>query len=188
MPAHDRVLALSLQLAQAHEELLEQIHQLGAGRGALVTHCLAFCAALTSHHRGEDEGLFAELLRERPDLAGTVAKLVEDHELIASIVARVRELADGGSPEAVRGELDGLVAIMESHFDYEERAIGAALDGGVPDTGWSDLVFKFRDRFRYGGGGLGERSGTVPPDSARIRDSSATTNGSVSKSQEPPSQ
>jgi len=34
---------------------------------------------------------------------------------------------------------------MESHFAYEERAIGAALDGGIPDTGWSGMVFRFRD-------------------------------------------
>jgi len=38
-----------------------------------------------------------------------------------------------------------LAAIMESHFAYEEREIGAALDGGIPDTGWSGMVFRFRD-------------------------------------------
>jgi len=93
--------------------------------------------------------MFAELLRERPDLSGTVAKLVEDHELVASMLARITELADdaarshGPALEAIGRELDGLAALMESHFAYEERAIGAALDAGVPDTAWSDEVFKF---------------------------------------------
>ena len=93
--------------------------------------------------------MFAQLLRERPDLAGTVAKLIEDHGLIASILARVRELADragaarGPALAAIGRELDGLTAIMESHFGYEERAIGAALDGGVPGGGWSEAVFRF---------------------------------------------
>ncbi len=37
--------------------------------------------------------MFADLLRERPDLAGIVAKLVEDHEMVASILSRMAELA-----------------------------------------------------------------------------------------------
>jgi hemerythrin-like domain-containing protein len=135
----DRVVALSLQLAQAHQELRRQIELLKAGleqpqpTGALLTRCLVFCAALTSHHRGEDGGLFADLLRQRPDQSGTVAKLVEDHEMIASILARVAEIAGqisgsaGSAADSTRLELDGLTAIMESHFAYEERAIGAAL-------------------------------------------------------------
>lgn len=150
------VVALSLQLAQAHQELRRRIELLKAGfdqpqpARTLRTHCLAFCAALTSHHQGEDGGLFADLLRQRPDLSGTIAKLVEDHEMIASILARVAEIGGqisgsaGSAPESIRRELDGLTAIMESHFAYEERAIGAALDGGVSDSGWSDLVFRFR--------------------------------------------
>ncbi|MFC3499586.1 hemerythrin domain-containing protein [Micromonospora krabiensis] len=160
MASHDRdrAVAFSLQLAQAHHELRRQINELQAGLGqhrpdddVLVTHCLAFCAALASHHQGEDTGMFAELLRERPDLAGTVANLVEDHEMIASILSRVTELADraarshGAALEAIGRELDGLAAIMESHFHYEERTISEALDGGIADTGWSDLVFRFRD-------------------------------------------
>ena len=162
MASHDRdrAVALSLQLAQAHQELRRQISQLKADLrqhrpdgDVLVTHCLAFCAALTSHHQGEDTGMFAELLRERPDLAGAVAKLVQDHEMITSILSRVAELADHAtshSPglEAIGRELDGLAAIMESHFNYEERAISEALDGGIPDTGWSGKVFRFRDGVR----------------------------------------
>ncbi|GGX79306.1 hypothetical protein GCM10010510_25320 [Streptomyces anandii JCM 4720] len=80
--------------------------------------------------------MFSQLLRERPDLAATVANLVEDHGMIASILSRVRELADGAAQsrapalEAIRRELDGLAAIMESHFGYEERTISQALDDG----------------------------------------------------------
>jgi hypothetical protein len=147
-PDGDRAVALSLQLAQAHQRLRDQIAEVRAGLGhrrlsddTLATHCLAFCDALTSHHRGEDEGMFSELVRERPDLAATVTKLIEDHAMIAEILARVRELAakaadsvskaadsvsEGG--EAIGRELDGLAAIMESHFRYEERTISRALD------------------------------------------------------------
>jgi hemerythrin-like domain-containing protein len=115
----------------------------------LVTYCLGFCAALTSHHQGEDEGMFSSLLRERPDLAAAVAKLVEDHEMIAAILSKVRDLADRAADaraaalEPIGRELDGLAAIMESHFGFEERTISDALDGGVSDTGWSETVFRF---------------------------------------------
>jgi hypothetical protein len=47
---------------------------------------------LTSHHQGEDDGMFSRLQRERPDAARAVANLVEDHGTIASILSRVREL------------------------------------------------------------------------------------------------
>ncbi|BCJ76484.1 hypothetical protein CS0771_60280 [Catellatospora sp. IY07-71] len=157
-PDSDRAVAFSLQLQQAHRQLRRQVETLKADLGrrrfdddVLVTHCLAFCAALTTHHTGEDEGLFAELLRARPDLAKTVANLVQDHEMIGTILLRVTQLADEAarSPasglDAVGRELDGLMAIMESHFNYEERAISAALDAGVHDTGWSGTVFRVRD-------------------------------------------
>jgi hypothetical protein len=156
--AGDRAVALSLQLRQVHQQLRRRVHEIRAGLGrgglsedVLSSHCLAFCAALDSHHRGEDDGMFAELLRERPDLAATVSKLVEDHGMIASILSRVRELADGtaapGGPagEAIRRELDGLAAILESHFNYEERALSEALDEGLADTGWSTMVFGLRN-------------------------------------------
>ncbi|MBW8800159.1 MAG: hemerythrin domain-containing protein [Streptomyces sp.] len=152
----DRAVALSRQLARAHEELRRRIREIRTGLGhrrwddeALLTHCLAFCDALTSHHQGEDDAMFSQLLRERPDLAPTIANLVEDHGLITSILSRVRELADraaeprGSTLAAIDRELDGLAAIMESHFRYEERTISAALDDGTPDSDWPDMVFGF---------------------------------------------
>ncbi|MER7583851.1 hemerythrin domain-containing protein [Kitasatospora sp. NPDC097691] len=159
-PSDGRTAALSLQLSRAHQDLRRRLADVRAGLGRrrpdggdpLLTHCLAFCTALTNHHQGEDDGLFAQLLRERPDLAPTVAKLVEDHGFISAILTRVRDLAeqaaalsaaDPAALEAVGRELDGLAAIMESHFGYEERAIGAALDAGVADDGWSEPVLRF---------------------------------------------
>jgi hypothetical protein len=55
----------------------------------------------------------------------------------------VASFAEGPSPGTIGRELDGLAAIMESHFGYEERAISEALDGGMPDISWSNMVFRF---------------------------------------------
>ncbi|MFI6071645.1 hypothetical protein ACIA5C_08655 [Actinoplanes sp. NPDC051343] len=94
--------------------------------------------------------MFTDLLRERPDLATTVDNLVQDHEMISSILARVAELAgraavtaDSAGHGSIELELDGLAAIMDNHFRYEERAISAALDRGLDDTRWSGQVFRF---------------------------------------------
>jgi hypothetical protein len=152
-----RVTAFSRQLAQAHNTLRDRLQALRSDLGsptaderALPAHCLAFCSALTAHHEGEDAGMFAELLSARPDLEPAVGNLVQDHRMIAAILTSVRDLAREATratperQERIRRELDGLAAIMESHFRYEERALGAVLDaGGVLDTGWSAPVFRF---------------------------------------------
>ena len=91
----------------------------------LLAHCAAFCSALTRHHTGEDARVFPALAEQFPDLAPIVAKLAEDHQLIAMVIARIEAAA--GTPR-LAGELDGLAAIMESHFAFEERRILRALD------------------------------------------------------------
>ena len=155
MAAHDdqRAAAFSQQLRQAHQYLREQLagirDELGRDQPAengLQVHCLAFCSALTTHHEGEDGGMFTELLDARPDFAPVIKNLVDDHVAIAAILRQVRALAEQAKTSAAESlpklqrELDGLAAIAESHFGYEERAVGAALDG-LRDTGWSRPVF-----------------------------------------------
>lgn len=142
-PTTDRTLALSVQLVQTHEALRERLERVRAALLAgepggpptdLLAHCLGFCAALRTHHTGEDEALLPTLRRERPELAPVIDKLVEDHGLIAGVLHRVDELVAGAAADPaagiapIVGELDGLAAIMSSHFGYEERSIAAALD------------------------------------------------------------
>jgi hemerythrin-like domain-containing protein len=155
VPGDDsRAAALSQQLREAHAALRQQLREVQAGvdpgsaGSGLLAHCLAFCTALSAHHQGEDDGLFAELLRVRPDIAEVVRKLTEDHQMIAGILTSVRELADEAArttterKQAIGRELGGLAAIMESHFSYEERSIGDAINR-VQDTGWAAAVFDF---------------------------------------------
>jgi hypothetical protein len=140
---HDRAIALSLQLTLTHQALRDRLdalrRELRSGSASppadLLEHCAGFCSALERHHTGEDEGLFPALRREFPELAPTIDKLAEDHWLIAGILRRVGELttraAGGADPAAVAGELDGLAAIVDSHFAFEERRVSAAIDALV---------------------------------------------------------
>ncbi len=152
---NQRAVAFSRQLRQAHQDLRDQLARIRGELGRnehedteLQVHCLAFCSALTTHHAGEDDGMFRELLEARPDLAPAIQNLRADHAAIAAILLQVRALATrvrtapAESLPGLRRELDGLAAIAESHFRYEERAIGRALDNDGPDRGWSRAVFR----------------------------------------------
>ncbi len=73
-----------------------------------------------------------------------IDSLIEDHGLVAGILRRIRELLAPGQtpsgPDALIRELDGLTAILESHFSYEERRIAMALDILGPQA-WTADVF-----------------------------------------------
>jgi Hemerythrin HHE cation binding domain len=158
LPAPDRMAALSEQLIHVHQELRERLASVrreaadGAGPpGArtaigqdLLSHCLGFCAAIHAHHTGEDSQLLPALRAAAPELAPVIDNLIEDHALVAGILRRVRALLTPGRapsrPDDLVRELDGLIAILESHFHYEERRLAKALDTAGP-LPWSADVF-----------------------------------------------
>lgn len=134
-PVPSRVAALGDELVRIHDTLRTHLSHLRSGGThpgrSLTAHCLSFCEALTRHHTGEDAGAFPALTAQFPDLRPLLDKMTEDHAPISGIVTWVeaiaRDLADGSSPR-LTAELDGLSAIMESHFSFEERRIRDALD------------------------------------------------------------
>ncbi|HEY2507096.1 MAG TPA: hemerythrin domain-containing protein [Streptosporangiaceae bacterium] len=150
----DRAVALSLQLVQVHQVLRERLAVLhdeiaggavpGVAGADLRSHCLSLCTAIHTHHAGEDGQLLPALRAAAPELGPVIDKLIEDHGLVASIVGRISELLAAARPAtgpgALARELDGLAAILESHFSFEERRIAAALDTLGPPA-WSADVF-----------------------------------------------
>jgi hypothetical protein len=158
------VAALSEQLVQVHRGLRERLASLrrdladGTGHPAggtaipddLLGHCLGFCAAIHAHHTGEDERLLPQLRAAMPELAPVIDNLMEDHALVSGILRRIRELLapghglmaprqDSAEPGMLVRELDGLTAILESHFGYEERRLSQALDALDPGTSIPDV-------------------------------------------------
>jgi hypothetical protein len=136
------VAALGRELVRVHDGLREDLRELrdaaASGQGVadhgrpLAAHCVRFCTALTRHHTAEDERAFPALAAQDPALAPLLGKLEEDHRMISGIVGRVEEIAQairaGGAGPRLLGELDGLAAILDSHFAFEERRIASALD------------------------------------------------------------
>lgn len=90
----------------------------------LLLFCHGFCVALDGHHRAEDDALFPALLAERPGLEEVVRYLRQDHSMIAHLLHALRAaLGEGRAADELMRHLDGIGAIMESHFRYEERQL-----------------------------------------------------------------
>ncbi|MGR6920075.1 hemerythrin domain-containing protein [[Actinomadura] parvosata] len=147
----DRLTAFGNQLIIVHDWLREELATLRedaaaylASRSArapeLSAHCLAFCSALERHHSGEDATAFPALAEQFPQLRPVLEELTRDHRIVSDTLRRLQRLVDGLGDDRTRdvqAELDGLAALMESHFTYEERKIAAALNAlDVPE--WSD--------------------------------------------------
>jgi hemerythrin-like domain-containing protein len=95
----------------------------------LLLYCHGFCAALDGHHRGEDRALFPAIAAANPELGPVLRKLEQDHSMIAHLLTGLRDASDRTAPpEELALHLEGIAAIMESHFRYEERQLLTVLD------------------------------------------------------------
>jgi hemerythrin-like domain-containing protein len=131
-----RLIAWDRELTAAHQRLRRALRvardaldtgdsRVAQSAGAdLRLYCHGFCAALGGHHGGEDAALFPRLSAQYPALRPTLARLRQDHELIASLLTQFDQaISPGARPAELSLQLDGLAAIMESHFRYEERQL-----------------------------------------------------------------
>ena len=95
----------------------------------LLLYCHGFCVALSRHHVAEDVALFPELSARHPELGDTIRKLQQDHSLIAHLIAELEHaVATADSSEQLALHVEGIGAIMESHFRYEERQLLEVLE------------------------------------------------------------
>lgn len=141
---------LGRRLVAVHDELRATLRGLReSGRPdrdrSLALHCLTFCTALAQHHRGEDAELFPAVVAQDPALAAAVEQLQHDHNLIGfllrDLAAAVQALPaepDEAELARFRQNLDGLAAVLESHFRFEERrllaVLGTSTEPGPPPS------------------------------------------------------
>ena len=133
---YPRLTALGNQLIETHVRLLDALDALRDGKPPpreLADHCLAFCAAVTRHHTEEDTTVFPLLAARHPELRDVLDGLERDHRMVAGMLTRAAELARDLDVDGARAELDGLAALLESHFTWEEKRLVAALNAVRPD-------------------------------------------------------
>ncbi|GGL97463.1 MULTISPECIES: hemerythrin domain-containing protein [Micromonospora] len=95
----------------------------------LLLFCHGFCAALTGHHEGEDQHLFPAIAAAYPELRDTLRYLKQDHSMIGHLLAGLRATVErAATPAEIGRHLEGVAAIMESHFRYEERQLLSVLE------------------------------------------------------------
>jgi len=95
----------------------------------LLLFCHGFCAALDGHHRGEDLTLFPAISATHPELRPALRSLEQDHSVIAHLLTELRGAVDrAAAPEELHRHLQGVAAIMENHFRYEERELLTVLE------------------------------------------------------------
>lgn len=101
----------------------------------LLLFCHGFCSALTAHHEGEDRELFPVIAEQHPELRETLHYLQQDHSMIEHLlIALQAAVARAAPPSELDRHLEGLSAIMESHFRYEERQLLTVLETLTLDT------------------------------------------------------
>jgi iron-sulfur cluster repair protein YtfE (RIC family) len=145
-----RFLAYGNQLIEIHIGLRDLLADLREGvvpDADLGVHCLAFCAAVSRHHTGEDTQVFPLLAERHPELRAFLAELERDHQVIAGLLTRVNTVAaelDGEQPAVrvaeLQQELDALAAVLETHFIGEEKRLVTVLNAVDPAEGLSGLT------------------------------------------------
>lgn len=74
--------------------------------------------------------MFPAIAAAHPDLAPVLRALEQDHSMIGHLLGGLQAAVESRSgPEVLARHLEGVAAIMESHFRYEERQLLTALDG-----------------------------------------------------------
>ncbi|MEV0884829.1 hemerythrin domain-containing protein [Streptomyces microflavus] len=134
-----RLVAWSQELRRVHQRLREALDVTRAaldegipGESAtreLLLYCHGFCAALDSHHQGEGRTLFPAIAAAHPELRPVLRSLEQDHSMIAHLLGGLSAAVDrAASPEELDRHLEGIAALMENHFRYEERQLLAVLE------------------------------------------------------------
>jgi len=146
-----RLIAWSRELRTAHERLRQAFEAtqaaLNGGQAPesatrdLLLFCHGFCTALNEHHRGEDHTLFPAIAAAHPELRDTLRYLEQDHSMIAHLLTDLQAAVEReASPAELGRHLEGIGAIMESHFRYEERQLLEVLDTLALDAEPSDIL------------------------------------------------
>lgn len=147
-----RLVAWSRELRAVHERLRQalRVTRTAIAQGAdaaapatrdLLLHCHGFCAALTGHHRGEDRELFPVVAEKHPHLREALRHLQQDHSMIAHLLAGLQAAVErSATPAELDRHLEGVAAIMESHFRYEERQLLTVLEALDLDVDPRDVL------------------------------------------------
>jgi len=134
-----RLIAWGLELRRVHDRLREALEltrtavrdglALPDHRSEALMFCRGFCSALDGHHTGEDRALFPAIEAAHPELGPVLRALQQDHEMIGNLLAQLSAATvRSAAVDELDRHLEGIEAVMESHFRYEERQLLTVLE------------------------------------------------------------
>ncbi|WP_138494215.1 hemerythrin domain-containing protein [Paenibacillus pinistramenti] len=89
------------------------------------------------HAASEEEGLYLDVLAQRPDLQSVITSLIRDHQLMRILAGEIKELlmrqnaAQTDNIKQVLHRFNALILIDHLHNEEEERMIGHEVGGHV---------------------------------------------------------
>ncbi|MEV1003137.1 nitroreductase/quinone reductase family protein [Nonomuraea sp. NPDC050202] len=91
----------------------------------LRVNCLTMCQGLHVHHSREDEYMFPALEDRYPELAPVMARLRDEHAVVARLLGELQALlrAEDVEPAELLAEVERLTRELEAHLDYEEEQL-----------------------------------------------------------------
>ncbi|MFB9464896.1 nitroreductase/quinone reductase family protein [Streptomyces cinereospinus] len=116
------------ELGLIRQEMERSAGKAGTLGAQLRANCLTFCHGLHHHHTGEDLGLFPFLADRYPAAAPVLARLREEHERVAALVAELRAAITTEDPVTARAEVERLSRELEAHLVFEEEQLIPLLD------------------------------------------------------------
>ncbi|GAB3402956.1 LLM class flavin-dependent oxidoreductase [Flindersiella endophytica] len=137
---HDHLRQELTQIRDLVQQVMDGSLDVGSARSMINTmtmrqnnwtlgaYCESYCRLVTMHHTAEDRMLFPQLRRNDPLLAPVVARLEEEHHVIADVLERVDAALVGvvSKPDGLaelRHAVDLLTDTLLSHLSYEEREL-----------------------------------------------------------------
>lgn len=131
-----RLIAWSTELRAVHGRLRDalELTRTAVTTGEPVSRdllllCHGFCAALDGHHTGEDRELFPAIAAAHPELKDTLRTLEQDHSMIGHLLSGLQAATEkAAGAEELDRHLEGIAAIMENHFRFEERKLLTVLE------------------------------------------------------------
>jgi hypothetical protein len=140
---HNHLRAELHQAREAVEAICEGVGDAGIARNlinrmtmrqnywSVGAFCAAYCRILAVHHTIEDQSMFTELQRADSALTPVLARLSDEHEVIAGLLERldaalVALVGPAPSPEdaaAAQAAVSELSDVLTSHLTYEEEEL-----------------------------------------------------------------
>ncbi|WP_164668820.1 hemerythrin domain-containing protein [Virgibacillus doumboii] len=76
------------------------------------------------HADSEEEGLYKEIVEEKPELKDDIVALIRDHDLLRILVKKIKStLKDNGVSDAVVQQFQSLIIVDELHNEKEMEVL-----------------------------------------------------------------